>query len=799
MANIPDPSTVSDKQYISVSGPDGIVFGYVYDEQRRTFFFKDITSLNSAKHGSTHISDDPIPLATCDSKGLMSATDKCRLESITQTRIGILGFTGAGQPGDAGMMSGDIIFAAGSEFISIERVGNVVRFTVDKGTSLACNYETSAQLWWSVDETETTSIRPPTCNGTLPGMSSYGEFKCYLFPESTVVDQADPLSTLQNKGLYPSFIFKRYDDSIQPGTAELDIVLKRNATNQSTADIGISFTPGTSGVKPEWHVFMGLNADGNVIDFELMPDETSTNAVGGLLCNGNLLTKKMAIITGYETDVLATNRYKLKFWDPVNDETIGDEFTAKNLWKYNTITTSPSLVTDNITDLLSIGAVVDVWYFRVGETNNVPLLNYFFIKEPSTDLTNGWAFIGGVSFGDTYTVRAETDPGLDSGVSYETISGDVNFEDKVWGLTGFDSPVMLFGDVFDSGTEGATLNSQHVAIIDESLPGLKVVSDTGTEPFNQRPVVLWNRTSLRDYVLISAKIGGPQLSEFSPYDFLIHAPIDRFDEAYLYVAGASVVDGLNCILVKGAHYRDLPPSGTVRILTPGESRNKIFNYGRKLLFSASDTDGIVLVAPASSDNVYPGSAGDVVELLHRDFSSACVRVEYTVDSSSGVVSTQFKVGHVDMGTAYENNITDDIDDFVRGFEPGYAVSAIYTQNDTWTGVGTKPSVNADGFYVVDGGLASDSSEYWNKIEILLKNDQIWIWWNGLLVPPSASLSSLLTVPVTISSPYFPITTPNDYGKFGVRMWPGARLRSFDTSVGLFGFSEYSYGQLDIVS
>jgi hypothetical protein len=96
-------------------------------------------------------------------------------------------------------MVGDIILAAGSEFINIERIGNTVRFTVDSPVPLNCGCETCAQIFWIQDESATRAIRPPSCNGIMPDVNAYGELKIYTLPESTIVDPQDPLPALQTK------------------------------------------------------------------------------------------------------------------------------------------------------------------------------------------------------------------------------------------------------------------------------------------------------------------------------------------------------------------------------------------------------------------------------------------------------------------------------------------------------------------------------------------------------------------------------------------------------------------------
>ncbi|MFA5767329.1 MAG: hypothetical protein WC919_05380, partial [Candidatus Paceibacterota bacterium] len=233
LTKIPLHTSLVDKQWIQVSGPDDIISGFAYDAETRSLWGRDSQISQIGIHGTSHISSDPIPTATCDTMGLMAADDKCKLDALTQMRLGIVGFQGGGFPDDGGWLQGDVILAAGSEFVSIERFGNVIRWTVDSPIPLSCNVETCASIFWVQDETEVASIRPPSCAGKLPGTSSYGEMKVYLLPESMIIDPADPATSLNKKTNYPSLIFKRYDDSVAPGVAEFEMVLKRTASNNT--------------------------------------------------------------------------------------------------------------------------------------------------------------------------------------------------------------------------------------------------------------------------------------------------------------------------------------------------------------------------------------------------------------------------------------------------------------------------------------------------------------------------------------------------------------------------------------
>ena len=203
LVKIPPASSLQDGQFIQIQGPDGLVTGYQYDKQQRALYFKESQVLYPSFHGVSHIAEDPIPSATCDTPGLMSSDDKCKIDAMVQTRIGVLGFSGAGFPSDGGWMDGPIIFAAGTEFISIERIGNVIRWSCDSPIPINCNIEECETIPFIQDETDIFSIRPPCCGGKLPGVNIYGELKTYIFPESTIVDPNNAAAALNNKSNYP--------------------------------------------------------------------------------------------------------------------------------------------------------------------------------------------------------------------------------------------------------------------------------------------------------------------------------------------------------------------------------------------------------------------------------------------------------------------------------------------------------------------------------------------------------------------------------------------------------------------
>jgi hypothetical protein len=733
--------------------------------------------------------------------GLMAADDKCKLDALTQMRLGIVGFQGGGFPDDGGWLQGDVILAAGSEFISIERFGNVIRWTVDSPIPLSCNVEACASIFWVQDETEVSSIRPPSCAGKLPGTSSYGEFKVYLLPESMIIDPADPATSLNKKTNYPSFIFKRYDDSVAPGVAELDIVLKRTASNNTQTNVGWAFTPG-AGATPECVWFMGSDNNGDQVRFDLNM-EPAPGILGGLLYNGNLLTKRSAVITDYTTQILATNQYVCKWWD-VHGATVADNasFIATNVWQYTYPeggVNSKQLVLDKTVGILPIGTIVDMWFFQVGSVNDVPIRQYVFNCKPTLDAQNVWSEVGGVEFGTQLTARTEP-AGPTSAFDYELVNDVRNLEHRVWGMTGIDPPYLL--QQVAGGTGGAEImifdvNDQYIARVDTSLPGLRV-DRQATESYRQRPVCLWNR-HIGSSCLTNIHLGRPNDTDvYPPYDILLNAPIDSNEEYFLNVVETGPLANSTgyYALFRGATFEDLPQSGYVRLLT-GLNAGITWRYDYKAICSLHAEDVVALIGSTP----FVGLVTEVAQVMHQEYNAPCVRLNFTL-TAANKVELYFKVGTLDMGREYEDDTISVADDFVRGLTPGYAVSGTYIQDAPWNGSGTQPAVNVPGFAVYDGGYGLSPSttgnvEYWNELEIMQRGSQVWIWWNGLLIPPSTDASGILPTPVAVSTPYFPIVRDAPMGKFGMRMFPGCKLRRIIVRGYDRAFSEYAHGQLEL--
>ena len=946
---IPNKDTLVDQQFIQLNGPDGLVFGYKFNKETCTLYAKESDVIIPSFHGQTHIAEDPVPNATTDTPGLMSASDKAKLETLTQTRLGVLGFSGAGFPDDGGFLQGDIILAAGTEFISLERIGNVVRFTVDSPLPLNCGIEECAQIFWIQDETDVSAIRPPACAGKLPDINAYGELKVYQLPESAILNQANPSATLSQKTAYPALIFKRYDDSLTPGQAEFELILARNSGG--TTNVGWAMTPGAAGkVETVW--FTGSDDDGNQIRFELNP-ENEADLLGSIFYKGHTLTRQMAVVTSYPSNILATNQYNCKFWSVNRAEPKGDEFVATNVWKYNNPENPPTdllaprtLTLDATSDVLPVGTLVQIWEFQIGEVNGQRLVQRFFSSQPKLNPNTLWGLSDVLRFGDTLAAREEL-----TGVAPEEMTASLDdisdirlYERNQWGLSGFDDPLLLSDDgfatqgtdegqlvvqdtvssidldgdsnnptpnfiitaasaaagsafvtneladrvlVFTSGLNsgisfdilentastitifdpdglanqlavgdsfnvylqsntlepsGEIINNQYIANISPALPGL-IVQETGPQSDQERPVWVWHRSNHKN-IYLKALIGRPEGSRFPPVDILLKAPIDNVDDYYMKVVRRGTIEtgpfsGNEYIVIKGVHWHELPPTGTLRILT-GVYRNYTWKYQYKTAFPSTDDDGIMLIGfvdrfPFDLDfipdiegtgvtnltdvtNATEQEVADatlvpdkttVVTLLREDYTAPALRLEFSVNDNTGAESLQFqiKAGLLDMSEPYDLNAGDDFsDDLVRGFLPGaFSVSRIHTQDGFITdgGLNQNPDAVPEGFKVYDGGFVpvpvDGEDEKWNELQVLYRDGQLWVWWNKLLVPPDPTESAALPEPVAVSTPYFPVAQLFEVGKVGLRLWPGALVREIEIRDQLVAFNEFVNGQLEISS
>lgn len=831
LPKIPQSTTLADGQFITIEGPNGVTTGYSYDAQQRSLYFKESQVIYPSFHGVTHIAEDPIPPATCDTPGLMSNIDKCRLDSLLQMRVGVLGFQGSGFPEDGGWMQGDIILAAGSGFITLERFGNVVRFTVDSPIPLNCANENVNQIYWVQDGTDTVGIRPPVASGKLPNINGYGELKIFLLPEAWTVDPTNPEAKTNLKDSYPAFIFKRQTNTSSPNSGYHEMILRRDSANNTTIDTGWIFSPPPdTASSPTLVYYMGKDTDGTQIKFE-MDVADDPNILGAILYKGNSITKQMATVVGYTAEILSTNNYQVRLWDTFNANAVGSAFVAKNVWQYNnpeastTGANAKALVFDASVDILPIGTLVDMWSFYNGVS-----YNYFFNKKPTLNPSYIWNWIGHLQFGDVGYARKEIDPSdmtvaLDA--SYQAdLSRDI--ERQEWGITGFDDPLAPFNLAASLGVTNADINYQHRAVYDVERPGL-VVQSTSNPPsnYNDRPVYLWHRKSLNN-AFLRADVGRPDVNGFTAVDFIIRGPIDSYTEQNMKVIGVGLVHGRYYIRVVGAAFHDLPKRGAIRALPQSAGYNLVFNYAFKAMFpgsldltsndfhyidgygtvgeqgavdEASLANSVILIADV--DNIpYPGSVGDIVELLHDDYNTNIVRCEFFKDVNTNVVSLQMKCGMLDVARSYEDDMAGSLDDLIRGMAPGYAVSNIYTQANNYSGLGVQPVANVPGFVIYDGGavIGGLQSEYWNRVEIMVRDNQVWVWWNKLLIPPNAERSAALATPVNVTTPYFqiPQATYTSFGKFGVKMFPGASLRQIDLRTQMTLMNEFVYGQLSLV-
>ncbi len=478
---VPNKDDLVDREYVEIPGADGNVHGFQYDKETNTLFAKQNQIIIPSFHGITHVSEDPIPEATPWLRGLISAADKAKLDSLTQTRLGVLGFMGAGMPDDGGWMQGDIILAAGSEFISLERVGNIIRFTADTPIPLSCGCEECAQIYWIQDESDLRSVRPPSCNGIMPGVNSYGELKIYVYPENQLFNANKPDDFFKQKNNVPTIQFKRYKNGNVQNLAELNMVMRRR--NDGTTNVGWAFTPGPAEV-PECVWYMGSDKDGRQVTFELSR-ASEPGLLGALLYNGNTITKQMAIVTGYTSTVLSTNQYLMKMWSIQEAKTVGNEFVATNIWKYENST----LVKDSVAQLLEVGELVDIWAFEISRVNNIRKYAYYCNKRPMINPSHLWSLSNSIRFGELYEQRDDTNHNAGTGTgntgteltaSIDDVSDLRVYERSMWGITGFEDPLLLTNDgdynaIYDTyEPSGFPVNGRYQAVIDYSIPALKV-------------------------------------------------------------------------------------------------------------------------------------------------------------------------------------------------------------------------------------------------------------------------------------------------------------------------------------
>jgi len=692
------------------------------------------------------------------------------------------------------------------------------------------NCEECANIFWLQDPSDVAAIMPPSCGGKLPGVNEYGELKIFAMPETTIFDPSKPLDTLNKKGRYPTLQFRRSTDQLQAGAAELEIVLKRR-TNYTT-QVGWAMTPTPTKAVCAW--WMGDDSLGNQIRFDL-DAQTEPGMLGALLYKGHTLTRRMAVVTSYSPSVIATNQYNVKYWDVLKAEPIGSAFVATNIWKYQnpenspTANTNPRTLTLDATGaLLDIGTLVQLWEFKIAEVSGQPIYRRYFNLQPQLSADVLWNLTGAIRFGDLLTARKENEHGSDPTTGVRTDVSDLTtIERTIWGLKGYPDILLLSDDLLDSSgpnpdPSGVQINDQYMADIDPTLPGLKVIEPIPTASYPSRPVFLWHRLAHKNHYL-KALIGQPDSSKFPPIDILLKAPVESTTDMYgKIIRRGTITKGPftngHFIIAKGVCWKDLPQSGAVRIMT-GNYRNTIWDFYAKTAFSNYDDDAVVLIGndtfPFSEDSgsAGPGSGSGggsdtplsttVVEILHQDFNAPAVRLEFSINPTSGdeTVQLRFVVGTLDMAVPYELNLSGNPDDdFVRGFTPGYMVSRVYTQSGFIT-ANEAPAADPEGFKCYAGGFLpyeiDGQLERWNVFEAMFRDGQLWLWWNNLLIPPSALDSAELPTPVVVNTPYFPLTSQLDIGKTALRLWPGAKIRAVEVRDQGMRFSEFSHGQLEL--
>lgn len=770
----------TDDSLVQIPGPDNSTFGFQFDAQQRAFFTREVSLIFSGKHGGTHVSTDLVPIATCTTPGLLSADDKCRLDNLIGTRIGVLGFQGSGFPDDGGWMQGDIILSAGSEMITLERVGQVIRFVVDVPAVFSCANEDCLQIYWIQDETDIAAIRPPLNGGRLAGVNAYGELKIFLFPENTVVNQANPAAVLNNKGFYPSFIFSRYTSGTGTNQGQVDMVLARNSSG--TATIGWAFTPGATGI-PEYNIFLGLDTDGNRITVKINP-ETTPGVLGTILYNGVSITKRLAIITGYDPTVVTSNIYQAKWWDAQGKQTVGDVFSVTNQSSWDTTNNLPVLDSAN-NSLLSLNQIIEILSIQVGTSNGQQVYAFYCREQAIINPGSLWTPIGAIQFGDTLTSH-------DGASGTATVDDSRTYEDGQWANDGLHNITVL------AGTTPTVINSAYDAIVDTSIPALTVLDNPGVAGEQRRPVSIWHRSSLRDAYLelhFARPVQTGSTSSavlYPPIDIVFRAPIDSYEVQYGAIAshgtvGSGTYNGSTFVVLTGIKQTQVPKRGLIRSVD-------VSGYGTTYAYIATmrTADGsavLIMTSTAPADNAD-------IEVLHEEYQTPALRLQFGFNNGHDI-TLQTKVGILDPTAIYEASDSN-VNDFAGQFLPGYAVGLANWQDGATASGTTGISSHPDGFVVYNGSRVS-GDDVFNVAQVLIQDQKLWIWWNGLLMAPSSADSALLPTPVDISTPYYPITDIVEYGKFGVRLFPGAKLRRFIVRSKPVLFSEFSLGQIEVGS
>jgi hypothetical protein len=246
-------------------------------------------------------------------------------------------------------------------------------------------------------------------------------------------------------------------------------------------------------------------------------------------------------------------------------------------------------------------------------------------------------------------------------------------------------------------------------------------------------------------------------------------------------------NGLNWAKLGNLDWHDLPPHGAFKVVMYDGSYTygQVFSYSAKLIDDSADFVYVVTSDPTPAQF-------SVVEFLHEEYTTPAARLQFGYNVNTHDIEMTPTIGTLDMGVDYnlENSApTEPFDNFVQDFTD-YEDGATYWQNGTAETTTTGITTSDEGFYILNGGVIAQGSvgagqEYYNVLKIMVNESQAWMWWNNLLIPPDGS------------NPYFTINDVVKYGKFGLRLWPGARVRRVIVRSKLHQFSEYTLGQLEL--
>jgi hypothetical protein len=347
---------------------------------------------------------------------------------------------------------------------------------------------------------------------------------------------------------------------------------------------------------------------------------------------------------------------------------------------------------------------------------------------------------------------------------------------------------------------------------DTTLPGMTIASGNVTEE-PKHPIFIWHKEN-HDDSYAKILLGRPENSDFPPVDIVLRAPIDSHDTKYFEISERGIINqgtlsGKHYIICKNIQYDDLGKSGYINTLNGGYT-GYMWRYDHKL-YGFNNT--LVLVGnkqfPFEGEIVDGTNAVDeneksipdkpiMVASMVDNYTTPIVRLEFSITDETDYkfASLQFKVGILDITQPYElDEPGDAAENMVRGMSPQeYAVSKIYTQegfiNDP---ADTDDIIVSDpNFIIWNGGFyGTENKESWNTLEILYRFPQVWIWWNNLLITPLGNPLSIDPNARVVNTQYFPMDIDFLIGKTGLRLWPGAKIRSIEIRDKLKYINEYA--------